>query len=169
MMDPTYRTISGFWALVEKEWLLFGHPFNQRVGQKTEGNNGKASHVSPVFLQFLDAVHQLVRQFPLSFEFNDFFLQFLAYHHVSNRFHDFKHDFELQRMAHWLNLTSGHSSFTSGIYQTHSVWRFVQDQHEEWPIFFNFYYSPECAQKVRCSPSLQLLREVPPKMLLIML
>eukprot|EP00108_Taenia_solium_P002239 TsM_000999000 transcript=TsM_000999000 gene=TsM_000999000 len=147
MMDPTYRTVSGFWALVEKEWLLFGHPFNQRVGQKAEGNNGKASHVSPVFLQFLDAVHQLVRQFPLSFEFNDFFLQFLAYHHVSNRFHDFKHDFELQRMAHWLNLTSGHSLLTSGIYQTHSIWRFVQDQHEEWPIFFNFYYSPECAQK----------------------
>ncbi|VDK34819.1 unnamed protein product [Taenia asiatica] len=147
MMDPMYRTVSGFWALVEKEWLLFGHPFNQRVGQKAEGNNGKASHVSPVFLQFLDAVHQLVRQFPLSFEFNDFFLQFLAYHHVSNRFHDFKHDSELQRMAHWLNLTSGHASLTSGIYQTHSIWRFVQDQHEEWPIFFNFYYSPECAQK----------------------
>ncbi|VDM31890.1 unnamed protein product [Hydatigera taeniaeformis] len=147
MMDPTYRTISGFWALVEKEWLLFGHPFNQRVGQKAEGNNGKASHVSPVFLQFLDAVHQLVRQFPLSFEFNDFFLQFLAYHHVSNRFHDFKHDSELQRMSHWLNLTSDHSLLTSGIYQTHSIWRFVQDQHEEWPIFFNFYYSPECAQK----------------------
>ncbi|CDS40960.1 myotubularin protein 13 [Echinococcus multilocularis] len=147
MMDPTYRTISGFWALVEKEWLLFGHPFNQRVGQKSGSNNGKASHISPVFLQFLDAVHQLLRQFPLSFEFNDFFLQFLAYHHVSNRFHDFKHDFELQRMAHWLNLAPDHSSLTSGIYQTHSIWRFVQDQHEEWPVFFNFYYSPECAQK----------------------
>lgn len=146
MMDPTYRTIAGFWSLVEKEWLLFGHPFNQRVGLKAGSNNGKASHVSPVFLQFLDAVHQLVRQFPLSFEFNDFFLQFLAYHHVSNRFQDFKQDSEPQRMAHWFQLVS---SDHRASYQTHSIWKFIQEQHKEWPVFFNFYYSPECAQKVK--------------------
>uniref|UniRef100_A0A5K3EUF0 UDENN domain-containing protein n=2 Tax=Mesocestoides corti TaxID=53468 RepID=A0A5K3EUF0_MESCO len=155
MLDPAYRTVAGFWSLVEKEWLLFGHPFNQRVGQKAGGSSGKASHFSPVFLQFLDAVHQLVRQFPLSFEFNDFFLQFLAYHHVSNRFFDFKHDSELQRMGRWSSISSAPgecggpspSSSATGGYQTHSIWRFIQEQHEEWPVFFNFYYCPECTQK----------------------
>ncbi|KAL7061824.1 hypothetical protein AAHC03_0763 [Spirometra sp. Aus1] len=161
MMDPSYRTIRGFWSLIEKEWLMFGHCFNQRVGQKS---SRRSKDVSPVFLQFLDAVHQLLCQFPLSFEFNDFFLQFLAYHHISNRFHEFKHDCEYERLSHWFNLSisapprpdlpadgnsSSHSTAVPSptAYEANSIWSFIQAQHEEWPIFFNFFFSPERAQK----------------------
>ena len=35
---------------------------------------------SPVFLQFLDAVHQLLIQFPSSFEYHETLLVFLADH-----------------------------------------------------------------------------------------
>ncbi|EDW84800.1 uncharacterized protein Dwil_GK14310 [Drosophila willistoni] len=95
-LDPYYRRLDGFRVLVEKEWLAFGHRFAHR-------SNLKPSHAStniafaPTFLQFLDVVHQLQRQFPMAFEFNDFYLRFLAYHVVSCRFRTFLFDCELER------------------------------------------------------------------------
>ena len=46
---------------------------------------------------------QIHRQFPQSFEYNEYFLKFLAYHYVSNRFRTFMLDNEFERMeAGWL-------------------------------------------------------------------
>jgi len=75
MLDPYYRTTVGFAVLIEKEWLEFGHKFKDRHGQ---GNDKHPNERSPVFIQWLDTVHQFLKQFPTSFEFNEDLLVFLA-------------------------------------------------------------------------------------------
>ncbi|KAK4470174.1 hypothetical protein MN116_005754, partial [Schistosoma mekongi] len=160
MLDPYYRTIAGFWSLIDKEWLIFGHTFNQNLGQTL---STKSNNISPIFLQFLDAVHQLLRQFPLAFEFNDYYLRFIAYHHVSNRFHNFKYDSELERFTVWFpnlveslannckfgtSIVSNIDEHALELYHSRSILPFIQQQHYEWPVFFNFRYSRTLGEKV---------------------
>lgn len=57
---------------METEWLDFGHKFADRCGHGE--NSEDLNERCPVFLQWLDCVHQLQRQFPCSFEFNEAFL-----------------------------------------------------------------------------------------------
>ncbi|KAG5557116.1 hypothetical protein RHGRI_007400 [Rhododendron griersonianum] len=40
LLDPYYRTFKGFQALVEKDWLAFGHPFADRMGMPTSSGGG---------------------------------------------------------------------------------------------------------------------------------
>ena len=90
MLDPYYRTLEGFICLIEKEWLAYGHKvrfftihsptshlfiyfyffkFGDRCGHYFYTNN--ESETSPIFLQFIDCVYQIMHQFPNEFEFNE--------------------------------------------------------------------------------------------------
>eukprot|EP00092_Neocalanus_flemingeri_P094563 GFUD01120259.1.p1 GENE.GFUD01120259.1~~GFUD01120259.1.p1 ORF type:complete len:972 (-),score=250.85 GFUD01120259.1:755-3670(-) len=87
LLDPYYRTLEGFQVLVEKEWLDFGHKMADRCGQGLGCSD--VNERSPIFLQWLDCVHQLLLQFPCHFEFNLTFLVKLAEHTYSNLFGTF--------------------------------------------------------------------------------
>uniref|UniRef100_A0A673XRU3 phosphatidylinositol-3,5-bisphosphate 3-phosphatase n=1 Tax=Salmo trutta TaxID=8032 RepID=A0A673XRU3_SALTR len=87
LLDPYYRTIEGFQVLVETEWLDFGHKFADRCGHGE--NSEDLNERCPVFLQWLDCVHQLQRQFPCSFEFNEAFLVKMVQHSYSCLFGTF--------------------------------------------------------------------------------
>lgn len=95
ILDPDCRTILGFEALIEREWLKAGHPFATRCRNVHAGlnNNGMSTYdkgeQSPVFLLFLDCVYQIYQQFPCSFEFNDEFLVMLIEHAYGSQFGTF--------------------------------------------------------------------------------
>mmetsp|Transcript_14519 Transcript_14519/g.30004 ORF Transcript_14519/g.30004 Transcript_14519/m.30004 type:complete len:435 (+) Transcript_14519:2241-3545(+) len=99
LLDPHYRTREGFSTLVEKDFLSFGHPFHTRCGHG-EGKNeqgGDEGQLSPIFIQFLDCIFQLVNQFPDYFEFNARYLLLLSEHIYSCRFGTLLCDSERER------------------------------------------------------------------------
>ena len=97
LIDPYYRTLIGFEVIIEKEWCTFGHKFEARWGHFNNESHDKNNR-SPVFIQFLDWVHQLIRQFPTSFQFSEKLLLFLAHHVYSCKFGTFLWDNERNRI-----------------------------------------------------------------------
>lgn len=75
-LEPHYRTINGYQALIEKDWLSFGHKFTARCGHVACDGRER----SPVFTQLLDCTWQLLRQRPEAFQFNERFLLTLHDH-----------------------------------------------------------------------------------------
>ncbi|RWS24072.1 myotubularin-related protein 2-like protein, partial [Leptotrombidium deliense] len=95
MLDSHYRTIKGFEVLIEKEWISFGHKFATRVGHGDDKHQD--ADRSPVFLQFIDCVWQMTKQFPYAFEFNENFLITILDHLYSCLFGTFLCNSEMQR------------------------------------------------------------------------
>lgn len=87
MLDPYYRTMKGFQVLVQREWLDFGHKFADRCGHRPGQDD--PNERCPVFLQWLDCIHQLLKQYPTAFEFNETFLVKLVQHTYSCLFGTF--------------------------------------------------------------------------------
>ncbi|XP_038071894.1 myotubularin-related protein 10-B-like isoform X2 [Patiria miniata] len=71
ILDPYFRTQLGFQSLVQREWVIAGHPFQKRCGHLTPKKEGDEA---PSFLLFLDCVNQMMQQFPSAFEFTDTYL-----------------------------------------------------------------------------------------------
>ncbi|XP_047027806.1 LOW QUALITY PROTEIN: myotubularin-related protein 5 [Helicoverpa zea] len=165
-LEPYYRTLEGFRILVEKEWLALGHKFQQRSNIGATPQQG----FTPTFLMFLDAVHQLQKQFPLAFEFNEYYLRFVAYHAVSCRFRTFLLDNEAQRAELGITAADDRRADTNRmvyLYEAggeagagseeegaggsagrapslgHSLFDYIDRHHQKSPIFYNFLYTPD--------------------------
>ncbi len=105
-LDPYYRTRAGFSCLVEKDFLALGHPLHTRCGHGegkggdqngSTSSSGQSDEISPIFLQFIDCVFQIVNQYPDYFEFNTKYLLLLSEHIYSCRFGTLLCDTERER------------------------------------------------------------------------
>lgn len=74
MCDPHCRSLHGFQALIQKEWVMAGHRFLDRCNHLKKSDKEE----SPLFLLFLDCVWQLWNQYPAAFEFTEVYLTVLG-------------------------------------------------------------------------------------------
>ncbi|XP_041082933.1 myotubularin-related protein 10 [Polyodon spathula] len=74
MLDPHFRSITGFQSLVQKEWVMAGYRFLDRCNHLKKSDKVE----SPLFLLFLDCVWQLLDQYPAAFEFTETYLTVLS-------------------------------------------------------------------------------------------
>jgi hypothetical protein len=123
MLDNYYRTIRGFQVLIEKEWLSFGHKFETRMGHGTDKYSDQDR--SPIFLQFIDCVWQIMQQFKNFFEFNEAFLIAILHNIYTCQYGTFLLDSECEREKKSLKST------------TASLWSFINSNVIE---FYNTEY-----------------------------
>ena len=125
LVDPYFRTIRGYMTLIEKDFLFFGHQFKIRNGyySKEEYNENQSS---PILLQFLDATHQLLVQYPMYFEFNMKFLLFIANSINSGLYGTFLYNNEKEReqknakintMSCWTEILNNMNQYKNHFYE----------------------------------------------------
>ncbi|XP_053271941.1 myotubularin-related protein 1a isoform X1 [Pleuronectes platessa] len=167
MLDSYYRTIRGFQVLVEKEWISFGHKFAARVGHGDE--NHANSERSPLFIQFIDCVWQMTRQFSAAFEFNELFLITVLDHLYSCLFGTFLYNSEEERAAKevqtktvslWSYINSQPEDFTNPFYvdyEHHVLYPLVSSRHLELWTSYYARWNPRMRPQV---PVHQTLKEL---------
>lgn len=127
ILDPFYRTIHGFQVLVEKDWLAFGHKFDDRCAHLGAQNDEALKEISPVFTQFLDCVWQLLQQRPMDFQFNERCLIEMHEHAYSCQFGTFIGNCQKDRKD--LNLSK----------RTKSLWTYFNSKQDD---YLNPFYKP---------------------------
>ncbi|KAK1310622.1 hypothetical protein QJS10_CPA08g00518 [Acorus calamus] len=193
LLDPYYRTFKGFQALIEKDWLAFGHPFSDRMGlptvsaisnapvelsrQSSSGiistsplriHSGSAfstpvgssfhaqnpSDYSPIFLQWVDCVSQLLRMYPCAFEFSSAFLVDFLDCMLSCRFGNFLCNSEKERQQ-------------SGIYDACGcMWVYLNDLRASEGLshaHHNIFYDPTKHEGVLLPPAATLAPTIWPQ------
>jgi hypothetical protein len=130
-------------------------------------------------------VFKILNQFPNAFEFNEFYLEFLAYHYVSNRFKTFLLDSEYERMQFGITPDATTQQKLNSTYNTYQpatslnnnqtcqnnnttkpknkppitcIWEYINEVHKNSPKFFNFYYTKGQDTMLRPSCSIENLK-----------
>ncbi|XP_043246559.1 myotubularin-related protein 8-like [Amphibalanus amphitrite] len=123
LLDPYYRSLHGFQALIERVWLAHGHKFTDRCGFIQQD----PKEISPIFTQFVEAVWQLTQLQPQAFQFNERYLLTLHDHVFSCQFGTFIGNCHKDRQD--LRLSE----------RTYSLWGYMAHHRNE---YLNPLYDP---------------------------
>ena len=110
LLDPYYRTTTGFAFVLEREWLLHGSSIGWK--RKRSKWNDELKLCAP-FVVFLDCVWQLWSYDPTIFQFNEEYLLYLLSNLYAGRFGSFLVSSEYERFKHKLPR------------RTYSIWQYV--------------------------------------------
>lgn len=156
LLDPYYRTIQGFQALIQREWVAMGHPFQERCGIVTLADSEK----SPVFLLFLDCAWQLISQFPASFEFSETYLTILWDSIHTGLFHTFlfnsQHQESLDQKKFWNEQRQSPNQSQRRISCLPSIWKWknLLEEHDQSLLYnplYVIYNSKFCCHPLGCT------------------
>jgi len=143
LLDPHYRTLRGLATLLDKDLVAFGHKCRERLGFDAQGPY--SNEWSPVILQLLDAIWQLLNQFPTAFEFNGDALRYLALVAHSGRAGQFLWSTDHERDAEgvraiwasaWPQLEAHRGAYTN-------------DRYSRWPLERGPLYATASLQRLR--------------------
>ena len=131
LLDKYYRTLDGFICLIEKDWLSFGHQFRYRSGfyspVDSPSNVSNENQFSPIFLQWLDSIYQLMRQNYNKFQFNTNLILFLAEEIFTGKYGTFLFNNDKEREEY------------DEEDKTISIWNYIKDNENK---FINKIYNP---------------------------
>ena len=122
LLDKYYRTLKGFIVLIEKDWLSFGHQFRLRNGFCPKE---KRDEFSPIFIQWLDCIYQIIEQNCSKFEFNVNLLNYIAERIYSGKYGTFLFNSEKERKENnakettisiWNDILEKENEFKNPIY-----------------------------------------------------
>lgn len=129
ILSPDSRTVHGFEALIEREWIQAGYPFVQRHQRSALSNPvTRTKESSPTFLLFIDCTWQIMQQFPCSFEFNEGFLLQLSRHSYCSQFGSFLGNSELE--CHQMELSTKTVSLWSHLNRPEILRSFLNPLYE---------------------------------------
>ncbi|GMS88474.1 hypothetical protein PENTCL1PPCAC_10649, partial [Pristionchus entomophagus] len=161
LVDPFYRTRAGLEELIRRDWIGYGHKFSDRNGITSTDNNERC----PVFLQWLDALHQVHHKYPTCFEYSMAYLVKLAAHTSSGLFTSFSFNtvqemetvFEKERVAPfpiWRMLNSD-KCYENALYDRGAPGRLVApDNMQTMRLWNEVYRCQEVASLLSAAPSL---------------
>nr|XP_030146506.3 myotubularin-related protein 9-like isoform X1 [Taeniopygia guttata] len=155
ILQPACRTLEGFQALLEREWIQAGHPFQLRCA-RSAASQARGKQEAPVFLLFLDCVWQLSRQFPFSLEFGEQLLLTLFDNAYASAYGTFLCNNEKERslcqlkestpsLWAWLNQPEEQHKYLNPLYSHNPlvIWPSVEPQSIQlWRGFFLRWIRP---------------------------
>ena len=161
LLDKYYRTLDGFICLIEKDWISFGHQFRYRSGfySPVDSNVGE-NQFSPIFLQWLDAVYQLMCQNYTRFQFNFNLISFLAEEVFTGRYGTFLFNNDKEReefdennnktISIWSYIKQNESKFINHIYKEDDYNRGLTINFKQIRLWRDYFYKFEKGNNEYC-------------------